>query len=217
MARNTNESIFLCEAAGYDTIFVETVGVGQSETAIAEMVDMVALVVPPGDELQGIKRGIMEFADLLLVNKSDGELAAAAIRAKTEYISALKFLRPRFPDWRPEVVNLSSKTQAGIPDTWATMQEFFTVCSRNGSIKNNRRYSVATITIALHAHLISRQARQWMWRHLEEKLVRDLKSHDAVKAMLPELEARVVAGAITSGAAADEVIRLFYRTYKPPA
>ena len=103
--RSTNEAILLCEAAGYDTVLVETVGVGQSEIAVAHMVDMFVLLIPPagGDELQGIKKGIVEMADLVLVNKADGELIIPAQRIQTEYISALKLLRTKSLQWNPSV------------------------------------------------------------------------------------------------------------------
>ena len=105
MNRSTNEAILLCEAAGYDIILVETVGVGQSEIAVAHMVDMFVLLIPPagGDELQGIKKGIVEMADLVLVNKADGELAIPAQRIQAEYISALKLLRKKSQHWNPKV------------------------------------------------------------------------------------------------------------------
>ena len=103
--RSTNEAILLCETAGYDTVLVETVGVGQSEIAVAHMVDMFVLLIPPagGDELQGIKKGIVEMADLVLVNKADGELIVPARKIQTEYISALKLLRKKSPKWNPSV------------------------------------------------------------------------------------------------------------------
>lgn len=103
--RSTNEAILLCEAAGYDTVIVETVGVGQSEFAVAHMVDMFVLLIPPagGDELQGIKKGIVEMADLIIVNKADGELFIPAQRIQAEYISALKLLRKHSPNWSPMV------------------------------------------------------------------------------------------------------------------
>ena len=105
MNRSTNEAILLCEAAGYDTVLVETVGVGQSEIAVAHMVDMFALLIPPagGDELQGIKKGIVEMADIVLINKSDGDLIIPAQRIQTEYISALKLLRKKSREWNPPV------------------------------------------------------------------------------------------------------------------
>ena len=108
VTRSTNEAILLCEAAGYDIILVETVGVGQSEFAVAHMVDMFVLLIPPasGDELQGIKKGIVELADLVIVNKADGELFIPAQRVQAEYISALKLLRKQSPNWSPVVCTL---------------------------------------------------------------------------------------------------------------
>lgn len=120
VTRTTNEAIVLCEGAGYDTVLVETVGVGQSEFAVADMVDMFVLLIPPagGDELQGIKRGIIEMADLVVVTKSDGDLVVPARRIQTEYTSALKLLRKRSKTWSPKVVRVSSETGEGIPELW---------------------------------------------------------------------------------------------------
>ncbi|KAJ1970519.1 hypothetical protein H4R35_005817, partial [Dimargaris xerosporica] len=130
VAKNTHESMLLCEAAGYDICLVETVGVGQSETMVADMVDMFILLVPPGggDELQGLKKGVMELADMVIVNKADGELLNAACRAKMEYTSALKFMHPRTPEWRVPVTMVSAMTGKGLPEAWTTIQQFRATC-----------------------------------------------------------------------------------------
>jgi len=127
VARRTREAMLVCEAAGFDVVIVETVGVGQSETAVAEMADVFVLLLQPGggDELQGFKRGIMELADLFVITKADGELEAAAARAAAEYQGALGLLRPgrgdgtASPDWRPPVLQCSAVTGSGIPEVWA--------------------------------------------------------------------------------------------------
>ncbi|OPJ75895.1 methylmalonic aciduria type A protein, mitochondrial isoform B [Patagioenas fasciata monilis] len=126
VTRTTNEAILLCEGGGYDVVLVETVGVGQSEFAVADMVDMFVLLLPPagGDELQGIKRGIIEMADLVAINKADGDLVVPARRIQAEYISAMKLLRKRSKVWRPKVMRISAKTGEGISDMWDKMTEF---------------------------------------------------------------------------------------------
>jgi LAO/AO transport system kinase len=120
VARRTREAMLLCEAAGFDVVVVETVGVGQSEVAVADMVDLFVLVVAPGggDELQGIKRGIMEIADLIAVNKADGDLADAAGRAASDLRNALGLLRPKRPGWEVEVLRCSALTGTGIDELW---------------------------------------------------------------------------------------------------
>ncbi|XP_063192794.1 methylmalonic aciduria type A protein, mitochondrial isoform X4 [Chroicocephalus ridibundus] len=126
VTRTTNEAILLCEGGGYDVVLVETVGVGQSEFAVADMVDMFILLLPPagGDELQGIKRGIIEMADLVAINKADGDLVVPARRIQAEYVSAMKLLRKRSKVWRPKVMRISAKTGEGISDMWDKMTEF---------------------------------------------------------------------------------------------
>lgn len=129
VARNTNEAIVLCEAAGFDVILVETVGVGQSETMVADMVDMFVLLVPPagGDELQGLKKGIVELSDLVLVNKADGPLENAARNAQLEYTSALKYVKRDTGPWTSRVMRVSSQTGKGINEAWDAMVEYFNV------------------------------------------------------------------------------------------
>ena len=126
VTRNTHEAAVLAEAAGYKNIIIETVGVGQSEIAVANMVDIFILLLPPsaGDELQGIKRGIVELADLVVVNKFDGDLKPAARRVATEYTSALKFIPRKYKCWRPRVRMISSFHNEGIEDLWDLIQDF---------------------------------------------------------------------------------------------
>ncbi|KAK2082093.1 hypothetical protein P7K49_039663 [Saguinus oedipus] len=117
VTRTTNEAILLCEGAGYDIILIETVGVGQSEFAVADMVDMFVLLLPPaGDELQGIKRGIIEMADLVAITKSDGDLIVPARRIQAEYVSALKLLRKHSEVWKPKVIHISARIGEGISE-----------------------------------------------------------------------------------------------------
>ncbi|RKP35816.1 ArgK protein [Dimargaris cristalligena] len=137
VARNTHQSMLLCEAAGYNVCLVETVGVGQSETMVADMVDMFVLLVPPGggDELQGMKKGIMEIADMVLVNKADGDLLNAARRAQIEYTSALKFMHHRFSSWRPPVLPVSSMQKEGLKEAWSSMLKFKNEFEADGSLE----------------------------------------------------------------------------------
>uniref|UniRef100_A0A2D4GX65 AAA+ ATPase domain-containing protein n=1 Tax=Micrurus corallinus TaxID=54390 RepID=A0A2D4GX65_MICCO len=149
VTRTTNEAILLCEGGGYDIVLVETVGVGQSEFAVADMVDMFVLLLPPagGDELQGIKRGIIEMADLVVITKADGDLIVPARRIQAEYVSALKLLHKRSKVWRPKVMRISARTGEGISDVWDKMTEFQELMLTSGELLAKRR----------------RQQKVWMW------------------------------------------------------
>ncbi|KAK3597490.1 hypothetical protein CHS0354_041911 [Potamilus streckersoni] len=195
VTRTTNEAIVLCEAAGYDIILVETVGVGQSEFAVSDMVDMFCLIIPPagGDELQGIKKGIVEVADVVVVNKSDGDLVAAARRIQTEYISAIKYMRPRSQVWKPQVLRISSLTKEGIPDLWRMMQYFQQCMMDSGELICKR----------------SKQQETWMWNYIRDHIMECFTTHVGVKKMLPELTRQVLSGLITPGAAADKLLKEF--------
>ena len=150
VARRTREAMLLTEAAGFDVVLIETVGVGQSETAVADMVDMFVLLLSPGggDELQGIKRGIMELADLVIVNKADGDLVPAAKRAAMEYKSALHLMRPKSAHWRPDVLLASSLKGTGIDEIWAAVSAHREALEGAGEIASHR----------------AAQAQAWMWR-----------------------------------------------------
>ncbi len=154
VARRTREAMLCCEAAGFDVVFVETVGVGQSETAVADMVDMFAVVLAPGggDELQGIKRGIVELADALVINKADGDLAAAAHRAAADYAAALGFVRARSEAWTPTVLECSALENRGVNELWATIESFRDSLTAAGDFEVRRRD----------------QARSWMWAELTD-------------------------------------------------
>ena len=132
VARRTREAMLLAEAAGFDVVLVETVGVGQSETAVAEMVDLFVLLVGPGggDDLQGIKRGVMELADIVLVTKADGELKPAAARAAADYAHALHLMRPKYPGLAPQVLQVSALEGQGIAEAWVAMQELMAAAYR---------------------------------------------------------------------------------------
>src|SRR6266851_4921364 len=140
VARRTRETMLLCEAAGFDVVIVETVGIGQSETAVADMVDMFVLLMLPGggDELQGIKKGVVELADLILVNKADGEFAAAAERAVADYRSALRLLRPALSQWRPEVLAVSALAGTNIDKMWQVVGRFRRTIEADGALAERR-------------------------------------------------------------------------------
>ncbi|KAL3879049.1 hypothetical protein ACJMK2_031363 [Sinanodonta woodiana] len=195
VTRTTNEAIVLCEAAGYDIILIETVGVGQSEFAVSDMVDMFCLIIPPagGDELQGIKKGIIEVADVVVVNKSDGDLVAAARRIQTEYVSALKYMRPRSRVWKPQVLRISSLTKEGIPDLWKTMQSFQHSMVDSGELVSKR----------------NKQQETWMWNYIRDHIMECFITHGGVKNILPELTKQVRSGLITPGTAADKLLKEF--------
>lgn len=195
VTRTTNEAIVLCEGAGYDIVLVETVGVGQSEFAVADMVDMFVLLIPPagGDELQGIKRGIIEMADLVVVTKSDGELVVPARRIQAEYTSALKLLRKKSKVWKPKVVRISSQTGQGVPELWDTMLQFRDAMLSSGELRVRRQT----------------QQKVWLWNLIQENAVRHFQQHPAVHAELPELERRVTSGDISPGLAADLLLKVF--------
>nr|XP_015199994.1 PREDICTED: methylmalonic aciduria type A protein, mitochondrial [Lepisosteus oculatus] len=195
VTRTTNEAIVLCEGAGYDIVLVETVGVGQSEFAVADMVDMFVLLIPPagGDELQGIKRGIIEMADLVVVTKADGDLLVPARKIQAEYTSALKLLRKKSKTWQPKVVQVSSRTGQGVPELWAMLTEFQEAMLRSGELVSRRQG----------------QQKVWMWNVIQESVLRLFQEHPAVREQIPELERRVTSGALSSGLAADMLLKAF--------
>ena len=195
VARRTREAMLLTEAAGFDVVFIETVGVGQSETAVADMVDLFVLLASPagGDDLQGIKRGIMELADLLIVTKADGDLAQAAQRAASELRSALHLMRPKVPCWRPRVLTVSSVAATGMDAVWATINEFRQALDGAGEL----------------AKLRAEQARAALWREIEDGLITALKDHPTVAAQAPGLERAVVARETTPTLAAERLLTAF--------
>jgi len=196
IARRTGEAILLCEAAGFDAVLVETVGVGQAETAVAEIVDMFALILPPagGDELQGIKRGIFELADLVLVNKADGELATAARRSVADYASALRLIRPPLPEWQVPVRAVSALEGTGIGEVWAEVERFRTALECTGAWSQRR----------------AAQARAALWAEIGDSLLDRFRASPAVAQRLNSLEAEVIAGTRTPSAAARQLLAMFF-------
>ncbi len=201
VARRTRESIVLCEAAGFDVVLVETVGVGQSEYAVADMTDMFLLLMLPGggDELQGMKRGIMELADLVLVNKADGELRAAATRAAADYANALRLLKPRIGGWTVPVEVCSALEGKGIVEAWRHVESFRQRFTRDGSIATRR----------------AAQAQAWLWNEIREGLSAALMSDQTVAAKVRELESGVVSGKVAVADAAVEVVDAFLNRSSP--
>jgi len=192
VAEKTRETLLVCEAAGFDVIIVETVGVGQSETAVANMTDIFCLLQLPnaGDDLQGIKKGIMELADLVVVNKADID-AAAAMRAQAQLKSALHMLRPASPNWSPPVLTLSALKKQGIVEFWRTVCDYRDTMNRSGELTAKRR----------------RQALAWMWELIDAGLRARFRSHPQVRAALPELAEAVERGQTTPSAAALRLLQ----------
>jgi len=190
VARRTREAMLLCEAAGFDVVLIETVGVGQSEVKVAAMVDLFLVLVAPGagDELQGLKRGIMELADVVVVNKADGELATAAGVTAADYGSALHLVRPRVPGWTPRVLTCSALLGEGIDEVWDTVLEF--------------RSAVGADLDDLRAE----QAKEWMWSEVTEALLEALRADRTVARLASRLEHDVAAGKTTPSAAAQAVV-----------
>lgn len=193
VARRTREAVRLCEAAGHDIVLIETVGVGQSETLVAQMADLFVLLLAPagGDELQGVKRGIMEMADLILVNKADGDLLSAARRTVADYAGALRLLRRRVqdPPEFPLAMPVSATTGAGLEEAWARMQALADWRRGHGHFDRIR----------------AEQARDWFLSELRAGLLAQLES-PAARARIDDLGCRVAQGALPAGQAAAEVL-----------
>jgi LAO/AO transport system kinase len=195
VARKTRESLLVCEAAGFDVVLVETVGVGQSEIAVAEMVDffLVLMLANAGDELQGIKRGIMELADMIAINKAEAEHATAARQARREYMSALRLMRGKHPAWKPPVLTVSSLHNQGLDALWDKVLEHHRLFEDNGQLQARRR----------------QQLQGWMWSMVDERVLRAVREHPAVAARCAELERKVLAGELTASLAAQEILEAF--------
>ncbi len=196
VARKTRETIVLCEAAGYNNIFVETVGVGQSETAVHSMVDFFLLIqlAGTGDELQGIKRGIMEMADGIVINKADGDNLDRARLAQAQFRSALMLFPLAESGWSPEVLTYSGYFELGIPEVWDMIDRYFAFVKANGYFERKR----------------SRQARYWMYETIDEQLRANFYNNPEIERMLAEGEARVLANRQTSFAAARNVLDYYF-------
>ncbi len=192
VARRTREAMLVVEAAGFDAVIVETVGVGQSETEVDQMVDVFAVLVAPGggDELQGIKRGVMELVDVLIVTKADGELRGAAVQAAADYRHALHLLRPKHASIAPEVVVTSAANGDGIADAWRVISAHADALRTSGALAARR----------------SEQAKAWLWAEIRDGLIERFHANERVQRLLPELEPEVVAGRISPTSAAQRVL-----------
>jgi GTPase len=196
VARRTREALLICEAAGFDVVVVETVGVGQSESAVVDLVDILLLLIQPGggDDLQGIKRGVIELADMLAVTKSDGELEAAASRTQADYQGAMRLLRPADEAATP-VLQCSGVTGKGVAELWTAILAMRRAREAAGTWRERR----------------GRQAKAWLWNEISESLVAALKADPGVAERLPKLEAEVEAGRATPSAAARELLESAFR------
>jgi len=196
VTRRTREAMLVCEAAGYDIIIVETVGVGQSETEVADMVDMFVLLLLPGsgDELQGIKRGIVELADLIVVNKADGDLLPQAKRVQADYAAALKMLTSQSAKWQPRVELCSALSGEGIPTVWQSVIQFSDLMKSSGEREHKR----------------SAQARAWMWKEVRETLLERFYTDARVIRLVPGCEEQVMAKQITAARAAHKLLEAYF-------
>src|SRR3989440_4925088 len=188
VARHTREAILVCEVAGFDTVLVETVGAGQAETTVAEMVDMFLLILPPaaGDELQGIKRGIIELADLILVNKADGDLLEHARRSAAEYSNALQLIRPALAEWQVMVRAVSALTGDSIDAVWEDVARFRAALAASGAWARRR----------------AGQAQAALWAEIGDGLLERFRAAPAIATRLAKLEGEVAAGQRTPASAA---------------
>jgi LAO/AO transport system kinase len=194
VAAKTRETMLLCEAAGYDVVLVETVGIGQSETAVADMTDFFLVLMLPGagDELQGLKKGIVEIADMIAVNKADGDNIARANMAAADYRGALHILVPHSANWSPPVLTYSALTNTGIAELWAQVLAHKEKTTGSDELATRRR----------------EQQVKWMWSMLEERLTARLRSDPAVRAKLRQAEAAVAAGKLAPTLAVEEIAQL---------
>ena len=193
VAAKTRETMLLCEAAGHDVVLVETVGTGQSETTVADMTDFfLALMLPgAGDELQGIKKGLVELADMIAVNKADGDNLKRAAAAAAEYRAALHILTPRSAHWMPPVATCSALTGDGIAELWAQVLAHRERLTRSGEFEARRR----------------EQQVKWMWSLIEQRLFARLKSDAGLRARLPQIEAAVAQGRLSPMLAVEDIAK----------
>jgi LAO/AO transport system kinase len=194
VAAKTRETMLVCEAAGYDVVMVETVGIGQSETAVADMTDFFLVLMLPGagDELQGLKKGIVELADMIAVNKADGDNIERARRAAADYRAALNILTPQSSTWSPPVITYSALTQNGIDELWTQVLAHKKKMTGSGELETRRR----------------EQQVKWMWTMLEGRLTARLRSDASVRTKLRQVESQVAAGKLAPTLAVEEIAAL---------
>jgi len=194
VAAKTREAMLLCEAAGFDVVLVETVGIGQSETAVCDMTDFfLALMLPgAGDELQGIKKGLVELADMIAINKADGDNIKRANIAAGDYRGALHILSPRSQHWQPPVVTYSALTGAGIAELWQKVLDHRAAMTASGEFASRRR----------------EQQVKWMWSMLESRMMARLRSDAAIRAKVKKIEGEVAEGRIAPALAAETIAEM---------
>jgi len=197
VARKTRETIVLCEAAGFDVVFIETVGVGQSETAVHSMVDLFMLlqISGAGDELQGIKRGIMEMADLMVITKADGENIHKAELARTQFQGALRLFPMPESGWRPQVYTASAVTRAGLEEVWKGVEEYLDHIRSNGYYRHNR----------------NRQNKYWMYESINEALRNSFYHDPRIESSIADYEQRVLGDRLSSFIAAKELLEIYFK------
>ena len=195
VARTTRQTIVACEAAGYDVILIETVGTGQSEVTVSEMTDFFLVLMLPGagDELQGIKKGVLEIADMIVVNKADGDNEIRAKQAAAHYRNALHIVAPRSENWSPPVLMCSSLKSIGLDAVWDKLCEHKEKLTASGEFQSKRQ----------------KQRLKWMWQLVQDRLMTDLRSHPKVVARIPQIESDLLAGRLTATLAADEILNTF--------
>jgi GTPase len=201
VARRTREALLVCEAAGYDVVLVETVGVGQSEYAVASMVDffLVLMLAGAGDELQGIKKGIIELADALAINKADGDNVDHAQQAAAQYRSALNLFRHSSPTWDPPVVTVSALENAGMDTVWSIIQDYRARLGASGELEQRRRD----------------QQHTWFWSMLDDGLKAHFLGRSDVRRLLPEMEAAITDAKLTPTEAARRLLALLDESGAP--
>ncbi len=196
VARKTRETIILCEAAGFDTIFIETVGVGQSETMVHSMVDffLLLMLAGAGDELQGIKRGIMEMADAITINKADGDNINRAEMARVQYMNALHLFPPTESGWEPKVLTCSAIKKNGIDDVWKTINEYISKTNNDGFFQHKR----------------NEQSKFWMYETINDQLKSDFYNNPEIKQLISKMEEDVLNERLSSFVAAKELLDTYY-------
>jgi len=195
VARATRETMLLCEAAGFDVILVETVGVGQSETIVSEMVDFFLVLMLPGggDELQGIKKGVLEIADLIAINKADGDNEARARITASDYRAALRIITPATAAWQPPVHMISGLKNMGLDALWSDVEKHHALMDKSGALQTRR----------------ADQMVRWMWSMLKDRLISDFVNHAEIAKRLPGLEQQVRDETLTPALAVTRLLSLF--------
>jgi LAO/AO transport system kinase len=200
VARKTRETVILCEAAGFDTIFIETVGVGQSETAVHSMTDffLLLMLAGAGDELQGIKRGITEMADIVVINKADGSNREKADLAKIQYMNALRLFPGKESGWEPLVMTCSATEKTGISEIWKTVLDYKDITLKNGYFMHNRNM----------------QSRFWMYETINEQLKQTFYDDPRLKLKIAEMEEKVINAELSSFEAATKLLEIYFKNLK---